>query len=110
MVAKMAITSAPPAMRAVTAAVGLQPASINALASGPDSANDRAELTAKNMPSRKWSTFLVTCVAVIWHLRHVMSKMIVAHDTLEEKQVRSQMIFSHDTELTLQSACVLVNT
>ena len=68
MVAKTAITSAPPAIRAVTAAVGLQPASISALANGPDIPNDRAELTANTRPSRKWSTPLLSWVAVIWHL------------------------------------------
>ncbi|BBY49236.1 hypothetical protein MARA_27040 [Mycolicibacterium arabiense] len=30
--------------------------------------------------------------------------------TLAGKGVRSQMIFSHDTELTLRAACVLINT
>ena len=49
----MAITNAPPAIRAVTAAVGVQPASISALASGPDSPKVKAEPTANNRPSRK---------------------------------------------------------
>ena len=55
MVAKMAITSAPPAILAVTAAVGLQPASISALANGPEEPKAKAEPTANNRPSRKWS-------------------------------------------------------
>ena len=39
MVANTAMARAPPASRAVTAAVGLQPASISDLASGPDMPN-----------------------------------------------------------------------
>ena len=71
MVAKITITSAPPASRAVTAAVGLQPASISDLANGPDMPNVKAEPTANNRPSRKWSTAArwFSWVAVMWHLR-----------------------------------------
>ena len=47
-VANTAITRAPPASRAMTAAVGLQPASISALANGPDDPNANAEPTAKH--------------------------------------------------------------
>ena len=39
----MAISSAPPASRAVTAAVGLQPASISDLANGPEEPKAKAE-------------------------------------------------------------------
>ncbi len=53
MVAKMAITTAPSAIRAVTAAVGVQPASISDLASGPDIPKVKAEPTANTRPSRK---------------------------------------------------------
>ena len=52
-VAKMAISSAPPASRAVTAAVGLQPASISDLANGPEEPKAKAEATANSKPSRK---------------------------------------------------------
>ena len=55
MVAKTAITSAPPASRAITAAVGLQPASISDLANGPEEPNANAEPTARTSPSLKWS-------------------------------------------------------
>jgi hypothetical protein len=55
-VAKTAIKIAPPASRAVTAAVALQPASISDFANGPDDPNVNAEATANNRPSRKWST------------------------------------------------------
>ena len=51
--ANTAITTAPPASRAMTAAVGLQPASINALAKGPDMPKLSAEASANAMPSRK---------------------------------------------------------
>lgn len=53
-VAKIAMSSAPPASRAVTAAVGLQPASMRALANGPDEPNASAEPTANSRPSRNW--------------------------------------------------------
>ena len=79
-VAKITIASAPTAMRAVTAPVGLHPAFINALASGPDMPKLSAEATANSRPSRKWSTPLVSWVAVIWHLPHVMSKIDFGHD------------------------------
>ncbi len=105
----MAIASAPTAMRAVTAPVGLQPASISDLASGPDMPKLNAEPIANSRPSRKWSTPLLSWVAVMWHLRHVMSKMNIGHD-ISRREVMSQMIFTHDTELTLRAACVLVNT
>ncbi len=55
MVAKTAITSAPPASRAVTAAVGDQPATISDLAKGPDMPKVNAEPIANSRPSRKWS-------------------------------------------------------
>ena len=55
-VANTAITRAPPARRATTAAVGLQPASISALANGPDDPNANADPTASIRPSRKSST------------------------------------------------------
>ena len=51
--AASAITSAPPANRAVTAALGVQPAAISALAKGPDMPNVSADPTANAMPSRK---------------------------------------------------------
>ena len=55
MVAKTAMTSAPPASRAVTAAVGDQPASISDLAKGPDMPKVNADPMANSRPSRKWS-------------------------------------------------------
>ncbi len=54
MVATITMTSAPPASRAVTAAVGDQPATISDLAKGPDMPNVNADPTANNRPSRKW--------------------------------------------------------
>ena len=81
MVAKTAITSAPPAIRAVTAAVGLQPASISALANGPDMPKRERGGDGEQQAEPEWSTRCRAVVAVIWHLRHVMSKMTVGHDT-----------------------------
>ena len=56
MVATTASTSAPPASRAVTAAVGDQPASISDFASGPDIPNAKAEPPASSSPSWNWFT------------------------------------------------------
>src|SRR3954452_997707 len=80
MLATIAITIAPPAIRAVTAAVGVQPASISALANGPERPNVKADRTANRRPSRKWSTPLSSLVAVTWHLLRVMSKIAIGHD------------------------------
>ena len=70
-VANSAIASAPPANRAVTAAVGLQPASISDLARGPDNPKLNAEAIANSSPSRKWSTVagVLSSCAVMWHLQ-----------------------------------------
>ena len=69
MVAKTAIAMAPPASRAVTAAVGLQPASISDLPRGPDMPKANAEPMANSMPTRKWSAAgRTSVVAVTWHL------------------------------------------
>src|SRR5262249_17657727 len=80
-VAKIAIASAPPASRAMTAAVGLQPASISDLANGPDEPKAKAEATANRRPSRKGSCV----VAVMPHLRNVTSKISFGRDTTAER-------------------------
>ena len=49
-VATTASAIAPPANRAMTAAVGVQPASISALANGPESPKVSAEVSAKASP------------------------------------------------------------
>ena len=51
-----ASTSAPPASRAVTAAVGDQPAVISDFASGPDIPKAKADPPARSSPSRNWLT------------------------------------------------------
>ena len=53
-VANTAMASAPPASRAVTAAVGLQPAVIRALANGPEQPKANAEPIANSRPALKW--------------------------------------------------------
>jgi hypothetical protein len=67
MLANTAMTRAPQASLAVTAAVGLQPVSINVFARGPDMPNAKADATANSNPSRKWSTAGFV-VALTWHL------------------------------------------
>src|SRR5271165_4065511 len=54
-VANSAITRAPPTSRAVTAAMGVQPASINGFANGPDIAKLKAEPIALATPRWKLS-------------------------------------------------------
>ena len=54
-VAATASTSAPPASRASTAAVGDHPASISDFARGPDMPKVSAEAAANSIPRRKWS-------------------------------------------------------
>ena len=38
-----------------------------------------------------------------------MSKISIGHD-VTSRGVRSQMLFSHDTELALRAACALINS
>src|SRR5882724_10231831 len=93
MAAKMAISSAPPASRAVTAAVGLQPASINDLAKGPEDPKAKAEPTASNRPSRKWSTVGRGVVVAMVHLRRVMSKISFGRDSIVQRGHQSNAFY-----------------
>src|SRR6476469_2107628 len=90
-VANSAINNAPPANRAVTAAVGLQPASISDLPRGPDNPNVKADPTANSSPRRKWSTVAgrgsscaVTMPPPACMKCNVMSKIVVGHDATDE--------------------------
>ena len=82
-VANTAITKAPPASRAVTAAVGLQPATISDLPSGPDIPKASAEPTAKASPARNRceelravrSVVVARVAAMVTSRNVVMSKM-----------------------------------
>ena len=80
MVATIASTSAPPASRAVTAAVGDHPATISDLASGPDMPKLRAEPVANSRPIRKVS-ILVVELPNTTHPLGLISKIKYGHDT-----------------------------
>ncbi|GAA2569106.1 hypothetical protein GCM10010409_52880 [Mycolicibacterium diernhoferi] len=61
------MATAPPASRAVTAAVGVQPASMSAFANGPDRPKANADVMANSSPS--WNRFVDRAsVTVIEHL------------------------------------------
>src|SRR5258705_10987432 len=79
-VANSAIARAPPAIRAVAAAMGVQPAAIRAFANGPEVPKVTAEATAKAIPNRK-----VLFVFICNPPTPVMSKIIFGPDDATEE-------------------------